>query len=57
MEPPDRDLAETLEEIREVWDSEAPAPTEAAIAAHVAEETPGEPITDPETIERLFGDA
>lgn len=52
MEPPDRDLGEILEEIREVWE---PAPTEAAIAAHVAEVTPGEPTTDPETLERLFG--
>lgn len=34
--------------------SEPSAPSEAAIAAHVESVTPGEPITDPDELRRLF---
>lgn len=56
MHPADyRKLSAAEDLIRQVAKLPPITPSNTAIAAHKQADTPGTPITDPETLDRLFG--
>jgi hypothetical protein len=55
VHPTDFERFEALDELLAVCARAEPAsPSEASIAAHIESVTPGEPVTDPDELRRLF---